>query len=112
MIFFSKYLVYILNLFYICNLFNKIENTMKRYYLMCANRSMLKTAMIILIVTWGTMVLSQEQKPHKVNGGMGYFITGYSFNDYSGLNALFNTSGYPELKNGAMSFGCGGYVIQ
>jgi hypothetical protein len=75
-------------------------------------RNMLKAAMIIaLVFAFGSQLLAQEKKSRKLSGGMGYFMTGYSLNDYSGINSLLKTNGYPEMKEGGVAFGGGGHFI-
>jgi len=54
---------------------------------------------------------AQEKKFSKMSGGMGHFMAGYSFNNYSGINELFKANGFPELKEGAFSIGGGGWAI-
>lgn len=57
-------------------------------------------------------VSAQENTSNgKHYGGFGYFLGGYQTMDLSALNDAMMQKGYPELQNGSVSIGGGGYYL-
>lgn len=79
-------------------------------------RSLLFLAVLIFT---GYAASSQEQpdknspssKHQKMNGGFGYFMSGYQAFDLSGMNRQLIDMGYPELPTGSFSIGGGGHFL-
>ncbi len=54
---------------------------------------------------------TQEMKPNRLSGGVGYFMAGYTGFNLGSMNTQLTNNGYPELTNGSFTFGGGGHFV-
>jgi hypothetical protein len=67
--------------------------------------------LIALIATLQPAIAQENDSKGKHFGGYGYFLSGYQMMDLSSMNDLLVGKGYPELQNGSVSIGGGGYYL-
>ena len=68
--------------------------------------------LFVLFFVASQIASAQESKAENhINGGVGYFMIGYSGLQISELNESFKSAGIPELSTGSISIGGGGHYI-
>ena len=66
---------------------------------------------MILTTMFGFRATAQETGGHRISGGTGYFMAGYSWLNLKNMNAALTENGYPKLTNGSVTFGGGGNFV-
>ncbi len=75
----------------------------------------MKTKAVVLLIGMGFLCavsLTAQASDHpKIYGGFGYFMPGYQFLSLTEMNNSFKAAGFPEISNGALSIGGGGFYV-